>query len=195
MTNGIYKVETEDGSVHTLTKKAARRSGLMRQFMDIYELDSDHDSDAAMEPMILPMIEANTITWIIFYLEIKKNCPAYDEQRSSKNKEELSREIEWENRTLAISNAILFRIFNASNYLDIPDLYDWCVQKVADKGKGKSVEEMRKVYGVKQPPDEEQARLSMQNPLAAILEYRHKKAQERRLSSTCESTSSSSEAE
>ena len=55
----------------------------------------------------------------------------------------------WEAEFLAVDDAVLFDLILAANYLDIKALLDITCQKVATMLKGKSPEEIREKFGIK----------------------------------------------
>ncbi|KAL6603116.1 hypothetical protein ACP70R_043477 [Stipagrostis hirtigluma subsp. patula] len=60
-----------------------------------------------------------------------------------------------------VDQAMLYDLLLAANYLEVKGLLDLCVQKVADMIKGKTVEEIRQTFGIKNdfsPEEEEEIR-------------------------------------
>ena len=63
-----------------------------------------------------------------------------------------------------VDNTMLFNIILASNYMDIPELLDEMCQRVADMIKGKTPDEIRKIFNVENDfTEEEEEKIKKQN--------------------------------
>ncbi|CAN1226652.1 SKP1-like protein 1A [Linum perenne] len=68
---------------------------------------------------------------------------------------------QWDTDFAKVDQATLFDLILAANYLNIKDLLDLTCQTVADMIKGKSPEEIRKIFNIKNdftPEEEEEVR-------------------------------------
>ncbi|OMO98348.1 SKP1 component [Corchorus capsularis] len=121
----------------------------------------DENPDAAQEPMPLPNVSAKCLSGIIEYtkkrLEFRKRGSSADDEARTFDDEFVK----------ARDNESLKEMILGANYLNIKDLLDMLNQAVADRIKNKSVEYVRKYFGIENDfPPEEEARLRAENAWA-----------------------------
>ncbi|OMO78479.1 SKP1 component [Corchorus capsularis] len=114
----------------------------------------DENPDAAQEPMPLPNVSAKCLSSIIEYCK---------ERRSAKDdagtfSDEFAK---------AMDSESLKEMILAANYLNIKDLLEMLNQAVADRIKNKSVEYVRRFFGIESDySPEEEAKLRAENAWA-----------------------------
>ncbi|OMO89452.1 SKP1 component [Corchorus olitorius] len=114
----------------------------------------DENPDAAQEPMPLPNVSAKCLSAIIEYC--KERRAANDEAGTFS-----------EEFVKAMDSESLKEMILAANYLNIKDLLDMLNQAVADRIKNKSVEYVRRLFGIESDYSaEEEAQLRTDNAWA-----------------------------
>jgi len=120
-------------------------------------------------PIPLPNITANILEKVIEYLEHHKNDPSPNDDDENKEEKEEKEEKkddkrtdnidEWDTNFMKVDQATIFELILASNYLDIKPLLDLGCKTVANMIKGKTPEEIRKTFNIKNDftPEEETA--------------------------------------
>jgi len=113
-------------------------------------------------PVPLHNINTKVLTKVVEYCQHYINCE--QENKEQENKEE-NKEVEkdstdvsdWDREFLSVDNSSLFELILAANFLDIQPLLTVTCKTVANMIKGKSVEEIRKTFNIKNDflPEEE----------------------------------------
>jgi S-phase kinase-associated protein 1 len=93
-------------------------------------------------------------------------CKYHDEHPTPKTEEKKDEKktddiIPWDKEFCSVDQATLFELILAANYLDIKPLLDLTCKTVANMIKGKTPEEIRKTFNIKNdftPAEEEQVR-------------------------------------
>lgn len=114
----------------------------------------------------LPNISTKTLGTVVDFLmrykdqpiEVPKDDDVKDESvnhASAKKKPQMD---DWDEEFVTVSNDLIFEMINAANYLAITKMLEMCCSKVADKIKGKSPEEIRTEFNIKNDftPEEEE---------------------------------------
>jgi len=153
---------TSDNEQFIVDKDIAEHSAMIKATL---ELIGECD-----QPIPLYNVSSSTFKKIIEYCEHhrgeplpNKDAKAQDETSKRKNTE-IS---EWDQKFLAADQEMLFDICCAANYLDIKSLLDVCCKAVANMIKGKSSEEIRKVFNIVNDfTPEEEAQIRKENEWA-----------------------------
>ncbi len=104
----------------------------------------------------LPNVTSKILSKVIEYC--KKHVEAPKPEERSGVDEELKA---WDADFVKVDQATLFDLILAANYLNIKSLLDLTCQTVADMIKGKTPEEIRKIFNIKNdftPEEEEEVR-------------------------------------
>jgi len=116
--------------------------------------------DSGIESAIpLPNVTGKILAKVIEYCKYHSEHPTVP-----KNKEEKKQTddiIQWDLEFCKVDQPTLFELILAANYLDIKDLLDLTCKTVANMVKGKTPEEIRKTFNIKNdftPEEEEQVR-------------------------------------
>ncbi|CAN1226660.1 SKP1-like protein 1A [Linum perenne] len=127
------------------------------------------EDDCAGEAIPLPNVHSKILAKVIEYCNkilakvieyCKKHVetPKPDAVSTSNADDSLK---QWDTDFAKVDQATLFDLILAANYLNIKDLLDLTCQTVADMIKGKSPEEIRKIFNIKNdftPEEEEEVR-------------------------------------
>ncbi|XP_042397308.1 SKP1-like protein 1 [Zingiber officinale] len=115
--------------------------------------------DCVEDTIPLPNVTSRILVKVIEY------CQKHvldDPAKSSDDKAELK---SWDDNFVKVDQATLFELMLAANYMDIKGLLDLLCQSVADMITGKSPEEIRKTFNIKNdftPEEEEKVRRESQ---------------------------------
>ncbi|XP_050366054.1 SKP1-like protein 20 [Argentina anserina] len=105
----------------------------------------------------LPNVKSNILSMVIEYL--KKHAEDEDCKNDDKGREESLKKFDKE--LVNNDQSTLFDLILAANYLEIKGLLDLTCQAVADMIKGKTLEEIRETFNIKNdftPEEEEEVR-------------------------------------
>lgn len=132
-----------DGVRIAASKAAVAMSGTITNILADIQLDDD-------EAIPLPNVDGPTLAWIMTWCEEKATLPSTQPEEAT---------VKTDARCLALSRTELFDVILAANYLNIESLLKASTKVVADTLKGKTVEEIRKAYGIVNDftPEEEEA--------------------------------------
>ncbi|ODN99433.1 E3 ubiquitin ligase complex SCF subunit sconC [Cryptococcus wingfieldii CBS 7118] len=122
-----------------------------------------HLGDQEGMPIPLPNVSSSVLTKVLEYCDHHKNdpLPAADANDADDSRRKTSEIGEWDARWIQVDQEMLFEIILAANYLDIKPLLDVGCKTVANMIKGKTPEEIRKLFNITNdftPEEEEQIR-------------------------------------
>ncbi|KAB1204055.1 SKP1-like protein 1B [Morella rubra] len=115
------------------------------------------EDDCADNGIPLPNVTSKILSKVIEYCKKHVETPK-TEDRSTSLDEDLKT---WDLEFVKVDQATLFDLILAANYLNIKSLLDLTCQTVADMIKGKTPEEIRKTFNIKNdftPEEEEEVR-------------------------------------
>jgi len=93
--------------------------------------------------------------------EILKKVIEYSDHHKNDDDSDVEKEIsEWDKKFMDLDNELIIEIINAANYLENEKLLNLGCQVIANKLKGKSLEENNKILGIKTTPDIESLEIS-----------------------------------
>ncbi|XP_057420078.1 SKP1-like protein 1A [Lotus japonicus] len=113
------------------------------------------EDDCADSGIPLPNVTSKILARVIEY------CKKHVEASSSGEKPTEEELKQWDAEFVKVDQATLFDLILAANYLNIKSLLDLTCQTVADMIKGKTPEEIRKTFNIKNdftPEEEEEVR-------------------------------------
>eukprot|EP00128_Syssomonas_multiformis_P008514 Colp12_sorted_trinity150504_noHs@2858 len=145
---------SSDGQEFVVDVDVAKMSMTLKNMLD----DAVLDDDGGAIP--LPNVTGPILAKVIEYCKYHKDDqpPPEDEE----NKEKQSQDIEpWDHEFCKVDQGTLFEMILAANYLDIKPMLDLTCKTVANMIKGKTPEEIRKQFNIKNdftPEEEEQVR-------------------------------------
>ncbi|KAI8608971.1 Skp1 family, dimerization domain-containing protein [Chytriomyces sp. MP71] len=147
------KLCSSDNQEFSVSVEIANQSVLIKNM-----LEDVGDSDD--QPIPLPNVPGAILQKVIEYATMHKDDPPPPPEDETKLK--TSEDIEERDKEfINVDQGTLFEIILAANYLDIKNLLDLGCKTVANMIKGKSVEEVRKLFNIVNdftPEEEEQIR-------------------------------------
>ncbi|GMY05431.1 SKP1-like protein 1B [Fagus crenata] len=135
---------SSDGKTFEVEESVAMESQTIKHMIE---------DDCAQSVIPLPNVKSDTLALVIEYCK--------NHVHSSESKSDSKALQTWDAEFIKVDQNILFDLILAANYLDIKGLLDLICKTVADMMKGKSVEEIRKMFNIKNdftPEEEEEVR-------------------------------------
>jgi len=149
------KLKSSDGETFTVESEIIRCSLTIKTMLEDLGLDEGEE-----EVIPLPNVSSAILTKVIEWATHHKDDPPPPEDAD--NKEKRTDDItSWDADFLKVEQSTLFELILAANYLDIKGLLDVTCKTVANMIKGKTPEEIRKQFNIKNdftPAEEEQIR-------------------------------------
>ncbi|XP_070321466.1 S-phase kinase-associated protein 1 isoform X1 [Odocoileus virginianus] len=129
----------------------------------ITEANLGMDDEGDDDPVPLPNVNAAILKKVIQWCTHHKDDPPPPED--DENKEKRTDDIPvWDQEFLKVDQGTLFELILAANYLDIKGLLDVTCKTVANMIKGKTPEEIRKTFNIKNDfTEEEEAQVRKEN--------------------------------
>jgi len=151
----MIKLQSSDGEVFEVDVEIAKQSVTIKTMLEDLGMEEDDD-----EPVPLPNVNAAILKKVIQWCSFHRDDPPPPED--DENKEKRTDDIcSWDAEFLKVDQGTLFELILSANYLDIKGLLDVTCKTVANMIKGKSPEEIRKTFNIKNdftPAEEEQVR-------------------------------------
>ncbi|KAJ9119102.1 hypothetical protein QFC22_003593 [Naganishia vaughanmartiniae] len=163
----MVTLTTNDGEKFEVEKPVAERSVLIKNMIE--------DIGGDTEPIPLPNVSASVLkkvdTLVLEWCEHHKADPMPAVPDANDAAEETRRRnidiSEWDGKFIQVDQEMLFEIILAANYLDIKPLLDLGCKTVANMIKGKSPEEIRKLFNIQNDfTPEEEAQIKRENEWA-----------------------------
>jgi len=149
------KLQSSDGEVFDIDVEIAKQSITIKTMLDDLGMEEGED-----EIVPLPNVNAAILRKVVQWCTYHRDDPPMAEEDD--NKEKRTDDISsWDADFLKLDQGTLFELILAANYLDIKGLMDNTTKTVANLIKGKTSEEMRKTFNIKNdftPAEEETAR-------------------------------------
>lgn len=149
------KLQSSDGEIFEVDVEIAKQSVTIKTMLEDLGMDED-DDDAIPLPNVNAAILKKVIQWCTHHKDDPP--PPEDEENREKRTDDLS---PYDIEFLKVDQGTLFELILAANYLDINGLLDATCKTVANMIKGKTPEEIRKTFNIKNdftPAEEEQVR-------------------------------------
>jgi len=150
----VLKVLSSDEKIFNVDLDVAKVSVTISEMLQ-------HTDDGMNQEEIVPLsnvtgeILEKVIEWATHH---KDDPPAEDDENNVRRSDDIS---SWDADFLKVEQGTLFQLILAANYLDIKGLLDVTCKTVANMIKGKTPEEIRKSFNIKNDftaPEEEQIR-------------------------------------
>jgi len=149
------RLQSSDSEIFEIDVEIAKASMTIKTMLEDLGMDDEDD-----EPIPLPNVNAAILRKVIQWATHHKDDPPQPED--DENREKRTDDIEtWDQEFLKVDQGTLFELILAANYLDIKGLLDVCCKTVANMIKGKTSEDIRKTFNIKNdftPEEEEQVR-------------------------------------
>ncbi|KAK6922563.1 SKP1 component, dimerization [Dillenia turbinata] len=141
----MITLKSSDGEAFEVEESVALESQTIKHMIE---------DDCADSGIPLPNVTSKILSKVIEY------CKKHVENKEKSGEERASEEDlkAWDAEFVKVDQATLFELILAANYLHIKSLLDLTCQTVADVIKGKTPEEIRKTFNIKNDftPDEEE---------------------------------------
>jgi len=152
--DAIVRLRSKDGEVFDLPKKSAMMSKLIKTAVE-------NDKSKETDIIDLVHLESDIVRKIIEYMNYHSKVPprSIEKPLASPNLKDLVDE--WDAKFADVDQDMMFRILLAANYMHIQPLLLLMCAKVASLIKGRTPEEIRKTFGIKDdatPEEEEEVR-------------------------------------
>jgi S-phase kinase-associated protein 1 len=137
----FVKLKSKQEEVFEVEANAAFRSITIKNMVDDTGLDTH---------MPVPMVDSQTLVKVIEFLK-------YHQRAEDESTPDDERGV-WDKNFIKVDDETLFNLILASNYLEIKPLLDLTCKAVADEIKGKTPEEIRLRFNIKNDftPEEEE---------------------------------------
>lgn len=147
---------SNDNEELIVNKEIAAKSVLIKNMLEDIEEDDK-------KPIPLPNITGNILKKVIEWCEYHKNDFKEYEDGYFRNTEIN----EWNQKYMDVDQETLFDIILAANYLDIKPLLDIGCKTVANMIKGKSTEDIRRIFNIENDfTQEEESQIKKENEWA-----------------------------
>ncbi|EXB60668.1 SKP1-like protein 1B [Morus notabilis] len=141
-------LKSSDGETFEVDEAVALESQTIKHMIE---------DDCADNGIPLPNVTSKILSKVIEYCKKHVEAPKSDDRASSADDDLKA----WDADFVKVDQATLFDLILAANYLNIKSLLDLTCQTVADMIKGKTPEEIRKTFNIKNdftPEEEEEVR-------------------------------------
>ncbi|KAG8709894.1 hypothetical protein FRC08_017918 [Ceratobasidium sp. 394] len=154
---------TFDNGQFTVDKDVAERSVVIKNLLG--------DSGESDQLVPLPNVSSSVLKKVLEYCEYHRNEPLPAAEPDNGNDDPRKRQVseigEWDQKFIQVDQEMLFDIILAANYLDIEGLLDVGCKTVANMMKGKTPEEIRKLFNIVNDfTPEEEAQIKKENEWA-----------------------------
>ena len=141
---------SSDGQKFEISAKAAMRSQLVKD-----SLIGNNEEEIEFN---VNNVKGDILKKVVEYLEHYENEEPKEIERPLPSQNFRECVDEWDNDFIDIDLDTIFQIILASNYLNIKSLLELASAKIASINKGKTTEDIRKIYGIQNDftPEEEQ---------------------------------------
>ncbi|CAO1336681.1 unnamed protein product [Diamesa hyperborea] len=149
------KLQSSDTETFDVDISVAKCSGTIKTMLEDLGLE-----DGEEEIVPLPNVNSAILRKVIQWATYHKDDPqaAEDDENKEKRTDDIT---SWDADFLKVDQGTLFELILAANYLDIRGLLDVTCKTVANMIKGKTPDEIRKTFNIKNdftPAEEEQVR-------------------------------------
>ena len=153
------KLQSSDGEIFEVDVEIAKQSVTIKTMLEDLRMDDEGDDDPVPSPNVNATIWKKVIQWCTHH----KDDPPPPED--DENKEKWTDDIPvWDQDFLKFDQGRLFELILAANYLDIKGLLDVTCKTVSNMTKGKTPEEIRKTFNIKNYfTEEEEAQVRKEN--------------------------------
>ena len=146
---------SSDGEKFQVSEKAARRSQLIKGIIDDYPDDPE---------VPLHNVKSTLLPRIISYLEYYKDSEPKEIEKPLPSNNFGECVDAWDFQFIDLEIELIFEIIFAANYMDIKPLLELASSKIASIIKGKSPEEIRKIFNIQNDfTPEEEAQIREEN--------------------------------
>ncbi|GMT16982.1 hypothetical protein PFISCL1PPCAC_8279, partial [Pristionchus fissidentatus] len=154
----VVKLTSSDGEQFEVPRDVIKLSQTINTLLQ--DLGLDDSENESQDPIPLQNVNSAILKKVIAWCQYHKDDPpmAEDNDQREKRTDDIP---SWDTEFLKVDQGTLFELILASNYLDIKGLLDVTCKSVANMIKGKSPDEIRRTFNIKNdftPEEEEQIR-------------------------------------
>uniref|UniRef100_A0A0N4ZYE5 Skp1-related protein n=1 Tax=Parastrongyloides trichosuri TaxID=131310 RepID=A0A0N4ZYE5_PARTI len=141
-------VKSSDGETFELEYDIIKQSGTLHTMLTDLGVDFTSEETLVIDPIELQNLNANIIKRIIQWCNYHKDDPPShdDSDQHEKRTDDIP---SWDVEFLKVDQGTLFELILAANYLDIKGLLDVTCKTVANMIKGKSPDEIRRTFNIR----------------------------------------------
>jgi S-phase kinase-associated protein 1 len=149
----------EDAKLNLLSRENESYSVLRKVAMMSELVKTMAEGDSSEENIPLPNVKSSILTKVIEYMTYHHANPAKEIEKPLKSSIMSEVVSKWDASFVDVDQEVLFELILAANYMDIKPLLDLTCAKVASMIKGKTPEQIRKTFNIKNDflPQEEEA--------------------------------------
>ena len=138
------KLVSKDGQSFSVDTAVAKKSETIKTMLEDLGLEEGGDD----EPVPLPNVSGPILEMVIRWAEHHVNDPpaADPEEEQRETQKEVP---EWDRKFFDVDQSTVFQLILAANYMDIKVMLDLGCKTVANMIKGKTPEEIRKTFNIK----------------------------------------------
>jgi len=149
---GQVTLLSQDQQEITVDINVIKQSKIIWQMLQ--DIGEQSESD---EQLPIPNVSHAILKKIIDWCEKHKDDTPVNEEEENDTERKKNQEVpKWDAEFLKVDQGTLFEIILAANYLDIGKLLDYACMTVADQIRGKTPEEIRKHFNIKNDFTEEE---------------------------------------
>ncbi|XP_057411339.1 S-phase kinase-associated protein 1-like [Balaenoptera acutorostrata] len=153
------ELQSSDGEIFEVDVETAKQSVTIKTMLEYLGVGDEGDVD----PVPLPNVNAAILKEVVQGCTHPKDDPRPPEDDENKGKRTDDIPV-WDQESLKVDQGALFELILAANYLDIKGLLDVTCKTVANMIKGKTPEEIRKTFTIKNDfTEEEEAQVRKEN--------------------------------
>lgn len=139
----IIKLKSSDGKIFEVDAKIAKCSGTIKAILEDSGIDGDDDDAIVPLPNVNSTSLRMILQWAQHHIDDRTLLTGTDGTDKEKCIENISL---WYENFLKRDQDTLFDLILAANYLDTKELLDMACKTVANMIRGKTTEELRKIF-------------------------------------------------
>ncbi|PWN35323.1 putative negative regulator sulfur controller-3 [Meira miltonrushii] len=156
----MVQLSTSDNEIFNVDRDVAERSVLLKTMLDDLP-------EAEENPIPLSNVSSNVLKKVLEYCAHHRGDPAPPTDESEESRKRTTDIGDWDSKFINVDQEMLFEIILAANYLDIKPLLDVGCKTVANMIKGKTPEEIRKLFNIQNDfTQEEEEQIKKENEWA-----------------------------
>ncbi|GMT35375.1 hypothetical protein PFISCL1PPCAC_26672, partial [Pristionchus fissidentatus] len=142
----VVKLLSSDGELFEVPREVIKLSHTINTMLT--DLGLDESENENHEPIHVPNVNASILKKVMAWCQYHKEDPPIveDNDQREKRTDDIP---SWDTEFLKVDQGTLFELILAANYLDIKGLLDVTCKSVANMIKGKSPEDIRRTFNIK----------------------------------------------
>jgi len=174
--NKKLRFVSKDGREFAIPQGVAKMSELIAGMLKVFEDAPDSTSDVPIDLDISGDILEKIITYLTWHYENPRALDVPEEDKEEEEEDNTGMDdgafkykrtddiIEWDKTFISVENPVLFEMLLAANYLNVRILLDLILKAIANQIKGKTTEEIRVHFNIKNDfTPEEEKQIALEN--------------------------------